>query len=241
MERPEWKPSKRHLEYIRSLPWSHTPNGLDYSIQKTGDSLFIVFSETYGIGVKARADDWAANLDFFPALFDIFPGSKIKAHDGIARQYLDARQTIMDHLYSGTIKRIFVAGYSQGGAVTTAAVQDIGFHIDRDGLDVSVFGISYNGPRFFGTKKSRLIKQAVKNRLLTIKGHWDPVGHVPLKAMPTFFSFRWKPFRIILCLPHLTLWRDYGKVTWIGKLWRIWPLQHLPEQVYANLLEKYGV
>ena len=241
MGNPEWKPSKRHLEYIRSLPWSHTPHGLDYNIQTKGDTLFVVFSETYGNGTKAQADDWASNLDFFPVSFDIFPGSKIQAHDGIAQQYLDARQTIMDHLYSGSIKYIFVAGYSQGGAVTTAAVQDIGFHIDRDKLNVSVNGISYNGPRFFGTRKSRLIKTAVKNRLLTIKGHWDPVGHVPFKVMPTFFSFRWKPFRLIICRPHLTFWRDYGKVAWIGKWWRVLPLQHLPGQVYKSLLEKYGV
>lgn len=236
----EWKPSKEHLKYIRSLPWTHTKNNLDYNIQQEGDTLFIVFSETRGSNNQELADDWAANLNFIPKTFDIFPGSKIKAHDGIAQQYLDARQVIMDYLYSGKIKYIFAAGYSQGGAVATAAVQDIGFHIDRDKLDVTVFGINYNGPRFFGWRKHKIIEEAVKGRLITIKAHCDPVVHVPFKIMPTFFYFRWKPFKIKFCLPRITFWKDYGKVIWMGKWWRLYPLQHHPAQMHKNLLEKFG-
>jgi hypothetical protein len=234
-----WKPSKEHFEFIRTQEWINLPNGLSYNLWTVDDILFVIFSPTYGINEKTRADDWAANLDFFPKSFDIFPGSKIQAHEGIAQQYLGIRETVMHFLYSGTIKHILISGYSQGGAVTQAAVQDIGFHIDRDKLNVTVEGISYDGPRFFGRRKNKLIKESVKNRLIIIKGHWDPVVHVPLKYMPTFFSFRWKPFKIRLCKPHITFWKDYGKVIWIGKIWKVFPLQHLPEEIAKNLLEKF--
>jgi hypothetical protein len=212
---------------------------MDYCIEKSGDVLYICFQETSGPGDQKLADDWAANLDFFPQAFDIFPGSKIKAHGGLAKQYLGIRNEILGLLYSEKFKNIYVGGFSQGGGITTGCVQDIGYHIDRDNLPVEVFGISYEAPRFFGIKKSGMIKKSLKNRLIAIKGHWDPVVHVPFKIMFTFFTFRWHPLKSRLCLPRLTFWKDYGRIKWIGKLWRLLPLQHEPEQVCKNLLEKF--
>ena len=161
----EWKPSKAHFEYLRSRPYKRLPSNSSYCIEKNADMLYICFQETDGVDKKAKADDWAANLNFFPKPFDIFPGSKIRAHDGMAKQYLEVRNEILDLLYSGKYKRIFVGGFSQGGGITTGCVQDIGFHIDRDKLDVTVLGISYSNPRFFGIRKRGLIKRSVKNRL----------------------------------------------------------------------------
>ncbi|MCL2093807.1 MAG: hypothetical protein FWH12_06395 [Treponema sp.] len=236
----EWKPGKAHFDYLRSRPYIRLPSNTSYLIEKHGDVLYICFEETSGCTKQAQADDWAANLNFFPKKFDVFPGSKIRAHDGLARQYLEVRQEILDLLYSGKYKQIYVGGFSQGAGLTTACVQDIGFRIDRDKLNIEVLGISYSGPRFFSLWKAGLIKKAVKNRLLTIKGRWDPVVYVPFKRMPTFFTFRWSPFKLRLCWPRLTFWGDYGKVTWIGKILRPFPLQHDPAQVGKNLLDKYG-
>jgi hypothetical protein len=41
LTRPLWVPSKRHLEYIRSLPWAHTENNLDYKLHLDSDRLYI--------------------------------------------------------------------------------------------------------------------------------------------------------------------------------------------------------
>jgi hypothetical protein len=205
-------------------------------METEGDNLYIAFQESIG------ADDWAADLNFFPENFDIYPGSKIKAHRGLAKQYFDVRQSIMDHLYSGKVKRIFVAGYSLGGAITTAAVQDIGFHIDRDKLDVTVYGISYDGPRFFGP--SKLVKESVKGRLDTLKNRCDPVCHLPWKIMPTFFYFRWKPLKITidwksLFSGRITLWKDYGKIFRMGNILPF-PVKHLPSEIEKSLQKKFG-
>jgi len=233
----DWEISKEHFVFIRSRPFVHTEHGLDYWMEADNDVLYIVFQESHD------DDDWAADLNFFPERFDIYPGSKIKAHRGLAEQYMDVRQIIMDHLYGGKIKHIFIAGYSLGGAITTAAVQDIGFHVDRDNLNVMVYGINYDGPRFFGP--SNLVKKSVKRRLDTVKNHCDPVVHLPWKIMPTFFYFRWRPFKLTidwksLITGRLTRWDDFGKIIWMGNLWP-WPIKHLPEQIEQSLLKKFGV
>jgi hypothetical protein len=231
-----WEKSKEHFNFIRSRDFIHTAHGLDYWIHEAGESLSIVFQESNG------SNDWAADLNFFPENFDIYPGSKIKAHRGLAEQYMDVREIIMEYLYSDKIKKIYVAGYSLGGAITTAAVQDIGFHIDRDKLDITVYGISYDGPRFFGP--SRLVRKSVKGRLDTVKNRFDPVVNLPWKIMPTFFYFRWGPFKVYvdwkaLFRGRLTRWADHGKVIWMGN-WLPWPIKHLPSEMEKSLLKKFG-
>jgi hypothetical protein len=153
---------------------------------------------------------------------------------------MEVREEIMGYLYSGKYRQINVGGYSQGGGITAGCVQDIGYHIDRDNLNTQVLGISYNGPRFFGVKNKKLIEKSLASRLITVKGHWDPVVHLPFKIMPTFFSFRWKPFLLVLCWPRLSLWKDYGEVIWTGKRTKFWPFQHFPDEVKKNLLTKFG-
>lgn len=232
----KWEKSKAHFQFIRSRQYTRTEHGLDYWLEMEGDSLFIAFHES------TDPDDWAADLNFFPEVFDIYPGSKIKAHRGLASQYMDVRQIIMDYLYSGRIKHIFVAGFSLGGAITTAAVQDIGFHIDRDKLGVTVYGISYDGPRFFGP--SALVRKSVKGRLDTVKNRFDPVVHLPWLIMPTFFYFRWGPFKIYFDLKsllraRLTFWSDYGKIVRMGNFLP-WPVKHLPGEIEKSLVKKYG-
>jgi hypothetical protein len=231
-----WEKSKEHFQFIRSRSFTRTENGLDYWASNEGGNLYIVFQESQG------ADDWAADLNFFPENFDIYPGSKIKAHRGLALQYFDIRERLMKYLYSGVIKHIYIAGFSLGGAITTAAVEDIGFHIDRDKLDVAVYGISYDGPRFFGP--SKIVKQAVKDRLDTVKNRFDPVVHLPFKVMPTWFYFRWEPLKFYvdwkwLLKGRLTFWKDYGKIFKMGNFWPL-PCKHNTEEMEKSLLEKFG-
>ena len=236
-----WEPSKENFDFARDLTWTRNLAGLNYCFKIEGRDLIIGFKETNG-----DADDWAINFEFFPLAFDIFPGSKIKAHEGFAKKYLSVRKEIMGLLYSGDFDNIYVGGFSQGGSISQLCVQDIGFHIDRDKeeykhlANVKVMGISYDGARPFCTTQGSKIKKAVKGRLFTIKNYWDPVTWMPLRIMPTFFSFRWKPLEIRLRVPTISFWRDYGKIIHIGKLWRVLPIQHEPEQMKRNLLERFG-
>jgi len=232
----DWsKPSKELFNYVRALPYHHIPSGLDYWMENEGGTLYVAFAESNS---PKKDNDWTANLDFFPEVVDAY--TNVKAHRGIFQQYLSFRQIGMDYLYSGSVKRIYVAGFSLGAALTACFIEDLGFHIDRDSLDVSVFGIAFDGPRVFAP--SKIVKQAVKDRLITIKTHWDPVVHVPFKLMVIPFTFGIKPFRLRFAKPSLWIsrWKDYGKVIWIGRLWRVLPVQHYPGQIGKALLEKFG-
>ena len=238
INQPAWKPSKKLYQYARSLPYVKGADNVDYCMQVEGSTLIVAFQESKGV------EDWKDNFDFFQELldadaFDAYPSSKIKSHRGIARQYKAIRSIIHSFLYSGKIKRILIVGFSLGGALTIKATYDIGFRIDRDELkDVTVLGIAFNPPRVFNW--SRIIKKAVKDRLITVVGWWDLVCHVPFVIMPTFFSFRWKPLKFRFCKPRLTFWRHYGQKIKIGKPWRLWPIQHDPLQVERALEEKFG-
>jgi len=226
----DWsKPSVEHFRHIRSLPMTHLPSGLDYNIKRDGNTLYIAFQETGGI------KEWNDNLNYFPEVFDVY--TKVKAHRGIAKQYLSIRELILTYLYSGSIKQVYVAGYSLGGALTITAVQDIGYHIDRDKLNVHVAGIAYSPPRMFCP--NTIVKKAVKNRLLLVKTHWDPVVHSPCKIMILNWTLQLKPLRCIFVKPTqwISFWADYGKAKWIGRVWRVLPLQHWPDQIERALKE----
>ena len=232
----DWtKPSLAHYRYIRSLPYKHLPSGLDYWIRQEGVTLYVAFAETF---MPEPDGDWNDNLNFFPSKYEIYKG--LKAHSGYAKQYLSIRDTLMDYLYGGTVKQIFVSGYSLGGAMTVLAVQDIGYHIDRDKLNIKVYGIAYCPPRAF-CAFSKLVKCVVKDRLVLVKVRNDPFGYLPLPAMLIPFTFRFKPFGLRFAPPWkwLSFWSNYGKVIRIGKPWRFLPFQHRPEQVERALLEKY--
>ena len=173
------KPSLDHFRYIRSLPMTHLPSGLDFSI----------------------------------------------------------RQTLLGYLYSGAYKKVYVAGYSLGGTLAIGAIQDLGYHIDRDKLNVQVFGIAYNPARMFCPGKT--VKKAVENRLLIAKTHWDPIVHLPCHIMARSWTLRLKPLRIIFGKPAqwISFWADYGRIEWIGSILRPLPIQHYPDQVERALKE----
>jgi len=207
----------------------HLPSGLDYSIQRDGATLYVAFQETGGIS------EWNDNLNYFPEAADVY--TKVKGHGGILGQYKSIRETLLSRLYSGPIRQIYIAGYSLGGALTIAAVQDLGYHIDRDKLNAEVYGIAYGPPRVFCP--SKIVKQALKDRLLVVKAHWDPVVRLPCHLMVLSWTLRVKPFGIKFAAPNkwVSIWANYGKTIWIGKIWRVLPFQHLPDQVERALKE----
>jgi len=203
-----WKPCKSHFDYINSVPYIHDDKtNVDYYLEVQADTLICLFQPTQG------KDDWKSDFDFFPKRFDIYPGSRINAHEGIAKQYLGMRSQFLDLAYKPEITKIYIAGYSLGGGLSQLACEDAAYHFP----DKEVVSISYEGPRVFCPNQA--VKKLLKQRQTLIKTWWDPVVHLPFKMM-------W--------------FVDYGKKTWIGHWFKAWPLQHYPEQIEKNLLEKYG-
>ena len=231
-----WQPSREHYQWLRKQEYKHLDSSLDYCVQKEGDTLTVLFQES------DNAEDWASNLNFFPKKFEIFERSKVKVHRGIAEQYMSVRDELFDLVYNSSIKTVYISGFSLGCGLVQLFTYDVLWHIRRDGLAVNVVSFGYDGPRVFCPNKG--VKKLMKDNFTHIKNRCDPVVHVPWKIMPTFFYFRWKPFKLRinwkgLLSGRLTFWTHVGKQVWIGRPWP-WPVKHLPEEIEKSLLKKFG-
>lgn len=151
--------------------------------------------------------DWKQNFKWFPKVMK--PYKKVAVHGGIFEQYLGVRNKILDMVYEDkNIKHIRVGGFSQGAGFTYFCVQDLLYHFP----DLDILGIGYESPRVF--IRNKYIKNMLKNNLIIVKTFWDATVHVP----PVCWGFA-----------------HYGKSVWIGKWWKILPIQHRPEQIIKNL------
>jgi hypothetical protein len=206
----QWMPGKEHFKAICDVPFVHDEaTSVDYFLLTDEDTLFCVFQGS------SQKKDWIDDFTFFPKKFDIYPGSKILVHRGIAQQYLGMRKKFLDLAYCDNIKNILIAGYSLGGGLSQLACEDAAWHFPAG--ERIVKSISYEGPRVF--YRSNGVRDLLKEKQVLIKTFWDPVVHLPFRIMGL---------------------HDYGRKNWIGKWNRISPLQHLSEQVENNLYEKYG-
>jgi hypothetical protein len=204
----EWKPSKEHYKYITNVPFKHKDEtNTDYYFEIKEDTLLCIFEPT------TDGRDWKSNLNFFPERFDIYPGSDILAHNGIAKQYLGIRNEFLDLCYKPEIKKIYISGFSLGGGLSQFACEDVAYHLPEK----EIKSISYEGPRVFCPNKK--VKALLKDRQILVKTFWDPVVHVPFKIMG---------------------FTEYGKKIWIGKWYKALPIQHYPEEIEKNLLKKFG-
>jgi hypothetical protein len=105
---------------------------------------------------------------------------------------------------------ILVDGYSLGASWPQIFVQDVLYHFpDRD-----IQAVLYE-PGNPWRKLPKKYKKALKKHITFVRSIWDPVTWMQLLG---FFR--------------------YGKTVTIGKWYRIWPLQHLEDQVIRNLTEK---
>jgi len=197
-------------------------------MRKEGKTLYLAFQESNGRG------DWTDNFNFTPETFQMY--TDVKAHRGLAGQYFSIRSFVKELLYSRQVDQIYVSGFSLGGAITVAAVQDIGYHIDKYNLKIKVFGIAYEPPRFF-CAPNKIVAKSLKGRLLNVQNLHDPIVHLPLICTLIPFTISLKPWRIKILHPRwwLTFWKHYGKRVYIGKLWKFWPIQHRPDQVEKAL------
>jgi hypothetical protein len=206
----QWVPGKEHFQAICNVPFVHDEDtSVDYFLLANEDTLFCVFQGS------SQKKDWKDDFTFFPQKFDIYPGSKIMAHMGIARQYLAMRKQFLDLAYCDNIKNILIAGFSLGGGLSQLACEDAAWHFSA--RDRVIKSISYEGPRV--VDRNNGVRDLLDGKQLLVKTFWDPVVHLPFRIMGLY---------------------DYGKKNWIGKWNRILPLQHLPEQVEKNLYEKYS-
>ena len=168
-------------------------------------------------GQMSCDEDWPDNLDFrvrAPAE-QWFPDDKdILVHAGFLRQYKAVRGILMDAAYQFPDYAIRVDGFSLGAAWPQIFMQDVLFHFP--GRDIKAILYAPGNP---WRKLPRNCQQALKERTVFVRSVWD----------------------IVTWMRALRFYR-YGKHLTVGKPWRFWPMQHLPDQITRGLneLERKG-
>jgi hypothetical protein len=203
-----WEPSREHFSFITSVDFKHNDEtNTDYYLKIKGNTLICLFEPT------TDKRDWRSNLNFFPERIDLYSGSNVFGHNGIAKQYLGIRDEFLDMAYKEEINNIYIAGFSLGGGLSQFACEDAAYHLP----DKEIISIAYEGPRVFCPNKN--VKKLINNRQILVKSFWDPVVHVPLRIMG---------------------FTEYGRKIWIGKWNKIISIQHRPDEIRNNLFDKFG-
>ena len=167
----------------------------------------------YLTGRSSSEEDWPDNIDFriLETSEQWFPDVKIKVHAGFLRQYKAVRDKLLNVAYEFPDYAIRVDGYSLGASWTQIYVQDILYHWP----DRTIMALLYapgNPWRVLPKRYSEFLKQ----HIIFVRSIWDPVTWMRV----------------------LRFYR-YGKNFTIGKLWRVLPIQHRPDQIIRGLDEKY--
>ena len=214
-----------HFEEVVSGPWTATGQ-TDYRVRlihptanpfagSGGEPKGIIHVTAQGSQSKDKGVDWRDDFDFRirqPAE-QWFAGNKnIKIHAGFLRQYKQVRGTLMDTAYQYPDYAVYVDGYSLGASWTQIFIQDVLYHFP--GRDIRAILYEPGSP---WRKLPRKDKAALKDHIVFVRSIWDPVTWM---AALGFFR--------------------YGQHVSIGRWWRLWPCQHLEDQVIRNLREKYG-
>jgi hypothetical protein len=204
--------SAEHFKATVARPWKSAKQ-TDYRAEIDGGEKTIHITGQ-GSRIKDKGADWWDDFDFRvrQPSETWFPGKKIRVHAGFLRQYKNVRDTLMGLAYMYPDYVIRVDGYSLGASWTQIFVQDVLYHFP--GRDIQA--VLYEP----GNPWRRLPKEwqkALKQHVTFARSVWDPVTWMGLLC---FFR--------------------YGKTVTIGAWWRLWPLQHLEDQVLRNLVEKSG-
>jgi hypothetical protein len=213
-----------HFKEVVSGPWTSTAQ-TDYRVQVTHLTANPFVGSSYepkgtihvtgqGSQSKDKGKDWRDDFDFRirqPAEQWFSDNKEIKIHAGFLRQYKNVRNILMDLVCQYPDYKIRVDGYSLGASWTQLFVQDVLYRYPYRDIQAVLYE-----PGNPWRKLPKLYKILLKKHVTFVRSIWDPVTWMRLLG---FFR--------------------YGKTITIGKWWRIWPCQHLEDQVIRNLEEKF--
>ena len=144
-----------------------------YYINKSGDTLFLLFEWSHG------KTDWKNNLDF-PAI----PYGDMKrrwfVHRGFLRVFKALKPQITCALGDAELRRIYIGGYSHGAALAVLCHEYCVFR--RPDLAGHIFGVGYGCPRvIWGPLPAEV---AVRWQMFSVvRDGRDVVTHLPPAAL----------------------------------------------------------
>jgi len=134
----------------------------------------------------------------------------VRVHSGFLRQYLAVRDILMGALYEHRDYALRVDGFSLGASWTQIFIYDAIYHFpDRD---------------------IKAILYAPGNPWCILPRHYRKA----LRRCVTFVYCYWD----VVTWMRLIGFKRYGKNVRIGRIWRLWPKQHHPNQITRALEER---
>lgn len=196
--------------FLRTLnaEYKSTDEGIDYSAERDGDTLYIFFECSDG------KSDWWLNFDFPAKPYKNMSGSPWYAHGGFVRAFRSVEPYLREHIFDYNLKRIVTSGYSHGAAVGVLCHEYIWFN--RPDLRAAAVGYGFGSPRvIWGLPNAE--KAARWERFTVVRNIDDLVTHLP----PAVFGY----FHV-------------GKMLEIGKRGKYSPVDaHRPENILKELYE----
>lgn len=177
----------KHIKEMPKEEWITVGAKLDYKIE-IDDALKIVrliFQESNGFL------DWVHNFIYFDVRYrDVYSNqvSCIKAHVGFAHLYKSGNDQIMDEFIKIINEHpdyvIEIVGWSQGGAVTQLAAEDLNFRTrtDKDNVDSGKKAhiIAYGSPKVFANDENTMnYIRSCCGSITEIAQHNDMVTYMP--------------------------------------------------------------
>lgn len=163
-------PNKKHFIETREGPWETWCSENDIQVHAVWKEfeLFIYFQGSSSV------KDWLVNFNY-----PIKPYRNMKdgiwlAHGGFVKAYKNIRSKVIE--LAEKADKIYISGYSQGGAYALLAHEDLSFY------DMSVETITYAAPKVFWWFGFWNLKKRMKN-LTLVQNRGDIVTKLPFIFM----------------------------------------------------------
>ena len=164
------------------------------------------------IGQCSDEDDWPDNFDFRrKAVEKWFADADIVVHSGFLRQYKAVRNKLLDIAYQYPNYSIHVSGFSLGASWTQIFVQDVLYRWPERDIQAILYA-----PGNPWRKLPENFQKSLESRITFVYSFWDPVTWMKLIGF-----------------------QRYGANKKIGKWYRLWPIQHYPEQIDRALKDEF--
>lgn len=142
----------------------------DYAIRRCGNILFIYFQGSNG------KVDWKNNLDFPAKPYKRMGKTVWLAHRGFLKVWKSMEGSIGRYISDTSLEKIYVVGYSHGGALATLCYEYIWYN--RDDLRGNIFGYGFGAPRvLWGLRFKSIISRW--DNFTVVRNLDDLVTHVP--------------------------------------------------------------
>ena len=140
-------------------------NGVDLSVKKDGESVYIYFQDSDGLA------DWQSNLDFFTV-----PHNGKRAHGGFVNAFKTAGEVLKDTVLSSSFRAFTSVGYSHGAALALLCYEYI--WLCRPDVRGSLTGVGFGAPRVFWGIETNKTRKRFEN-FTVVRNEDDAVTHLP--------------------------------------------------------------